>query len=558
MVSEIKSIRDKQITSNTSSEQQRASELTRESAQKEWARLSLFENKNKLLSKDLANLDITDPLLTDEGSPFLDKLVDLKRTYEKTDNDAIGKARMERAKRRMSELTEESDVSKRLLLLIDLTPEWAAQNNLTKDQLGILERRQKQIEIEFDAENLKELREDTSGKELIRIQELPDSEILKIEVSKNSLLTTKSDQQKVLELQRAITTRNQQIEAEALKETRTHWHTTFMDESNRDLLMLTDDETLVKLLGEYTSELAQVRGLKSQEQYIRTLPETVRVFERKKNNYLRDPNLVDIKMETIQRDFPENIAGNSERQQAVLDEQTRQLQEVNKENRAEEKSKIEKEPARLRIDYEKQFTEIMINPNLTRKQIITQTNLLRNKVDDSSDELGDTHFLPLNEKIRNLLNQINSEDPQYSKDWRPLVSKIFNDRVKYTFDEYVFYNTQGGDSTLTNKLRVTRQRAADSEVLHRHMMEQFRENSEQWSLDDVEKYLYDYLGPFAKEVEERLTTITGLEGSATPILNFERLSPKNQMEIDRLTNPSSIRGARLLLRGREPEQPIIN
>ena len=558
MKTEIKSIRDKQMASNTSAEEQRASQLTREAAQKEWAKLSLLENKDALLKLDLTKLDPTNPLLADEGSVFYDRLVELKRTYQKTDNDAIGKLRNDRARRRMSELTGDSEISQALLLLTNLTPEWAVANNISKDQLGELLRRQELVRGNYDEESLKAISEDNSKIELVRIQELPDAEILEIKVSENPLLTNKSDQQKVLDLQRSIVLRNQQIETESLKETRSFWHKTLLAESNRDLLMMTDEESLVKLLGDKTPELAEVRAVRGEEQYIRSLPETVREFERRKYTYLRDPDLASHSIEKIQKDFPDQIEGNTERRQAVLDEQTRQLQEVNNEKRASEKAEKEKEPARLRIDYEKQFTEIMINPNLTRKQIITQTNLLRNKIDDSSDELGDTHFLPLNEKIRNLLKQINSEDPQYSKVWRPHVTKLFNERIKYTFDDYVFYNTQGGDSTLTNKLRVLRQKAADSEVLHRHMMEQFTQNGEQWSLDDVEKYLYDYLGLFSKEVEERLTTITGLEGRADPMLNFERLSPKNQMQIDRLNNPSSIRGATLLLRGRAVEQPTAN
>ena len=87
-------------------------------------------------------------------------------------------------------------------------------------------------------------------------------------------------------------------------------------------------------------------------------------------------------------------------------------------------------------------------------------------------------------------------------------------------------------------------------------MEQFRQNGEQWGLDDVEKYLYDFLGPFAKEVETRLTTLTGLEGNADSMLDIKRLSPTNQMQLDRLTNPSSIKAGKLILRGRVEEQPI--
>ena len=556
MKTEIKSIRDKQMASNTSDEQQRASQLTREAAQTEWARLSLLENKEKLLGLDLTKLDPAHSLLSNEGSVFYDRLVELKRTYQKSDNDATGKVKSERARRTMSELTGESEISKTLLLLTNLTPEWALANNISNDQLGELESRQEQVRGNYDEESLKILGEDNSKIELVRIQELPDDEILAIKVSENPLLTSKSDQQKVLDIQRSIALRNKQIEAESLKETRSFWHKTLLAESNRDLLMLTDEETLVKLLGDRTSALAEVRAVRGEELHIRSLPETVREFERRKYTYLRDPELANHSIDKIQKDFPESIEGNAERQKVVLDEQTRQIQEKKSDKQAEDKAKKDKDPSRLRIDYEKQFTGIIVNPNLTRSQIISQLTSLKTKVDGSSDDLTNTHFIPLNDKISNLLKQINNEDPQYSKVWRPLVTKLFYERVRYTFEDYVFYNTQGGDSTLTNRLRVDRQRAADSEVLHRHMMEQFRQNGEQWGLDDVEKYLYDFLGPFAKEVETRLTTLTRLEvGESKPMLKFE-VSQENQKQIDRLNKSTSKRGAKLILRGRVEEQPI--
>jgi len=546
---EVREIRKEQF-SQKATDRERELKLGREQrAQERFAVLSepTPEKIQKLIDMDLEKLPMNDILKSEEGLPLYNELIDLKRSYIQTRNNATAQAVENRKNRRIQELTQESDISKILLTKINLDDEagvqWARINNMSFDELEMLRRRQTEVLAELGEEGRLEIEQDTSLQELFRILELPDKEILEVTVSTNKKLTKEEHGKKILDLQRQIRERNKTIEQSAEKERRSYWVKEFTDPNQTAFLLGIPDSTLVKLLGEQTPEYQDVIRAKRQAQENLLLPENQKAYNRTMYRLLGEEDLTTYTQEEIESFFPIDVEGNEGRLDRVMSLRLEQVSEKRSEKKAEQKAREALAPENMRMDLEKAFSEIITNsPNLKKAELLKQLKAHSAKVDSNSENLTQTHFTPLNNAVTDLIDQIQSEPDNYTDNWRPIVTQLFNENIKYPFDEYSFLATGADNKEFTTRLRVQRQKAVDMRELHKHMIEKFDdETSESWDRSDVERYLIPYLTKLDEAVQKNIQTITGLEQTGEnpqPLLPFSNLSQEQQATIQEAELPN--------------------
>ena len=309
------------------------------------------------------------------------------------------------------------------------------------------------------------------------------------------------------------------------------------------MLLGVTNQNLEKLLGKESAELQEVMRAKREVERLMLLPENERAMEREMFQYLEDVNLTTYSIETIQQTFAADIPGNQDRARKVLDRRTELIAEERQDAKDRQKAEEALAPENMRMDLEKEFSAIITNsPNLKKAELLRQLKAHSAKVDSNSENLTQKHFTPLNNAVTDLIDQIQSEPDNYTDNWRPIVTQLFNENIKYPFDEYSFLATGADNKEFTTRLRVQRQKAVDMRELHKHMIEKFDdETTESWDRSDVERYLIPYLTQLDEAVQKNIQTITGLEQTGEnpqPLLPFSNLSQEQQATIQEAELPN--------------------
>lgn len=538
---EIRQVRKEQFDQNATKEQKTEKERKEINAIRRFGDLTDPKKAQRLLDMDLGTLRGQDSLMTEEGRPYLDKLISLKRSLSQTASNAEAQAVEQRRSNKKSELTGNDSISKQLLMYVDLEGEagvlFAEKYNMNVGDLEELRDRQKEIGKEYDQTNMDALDSDTSGKELFRILELSDKEILKVKVSRNERLSNEEHKKLVLTRQKDIKSRNETIEQNAEIERRNYLLKELTDPNQVTFLLGTSDTVLEKMLGEQSPQLAEVMGAKREAQRLMLLPENEREFEKKMFEYFEDENLVGYKIEVIQQSFAPDIPGNQERARKVLEKRDEMIQQNRAEDKQKEKDKEELAPQHLRMELEIEFADIILDTSLNKDAMISKLTAHRAKVNTRTEDLTETHHTPLQDQVRDHIEELSKEDSTYSNSWRPLVTKMFNENITYAFDKYVFVGNQSGGEDLTTRLRVKRMMAVDLRQVHRHMRDKFELEGESWTNDNVENYLDPYLEKLDKAVREKIKTLPGLEKTGeqiAPTLDMNNYSPIIQRRFSEL------------------------
>jgi hypothetical protein len=563
--SEIRTIRNDQFQQKATDDQKKES-LNREiKAQKRFTFLAdaTPEGIDRLLKMDLTALREGDSLRTEEGIPLWNELIDLQRHYKQEKTNAEAVARKDRRDRKYSQLNKDNPISKALLMRVDLEGEagvlWAEKNNMSLEDLEYFRLKQKEVLKGYDLDNRDALEKDMSGKELFRILELNDNEILAVEVSRNELLTNEDHGKIVLNLQREIRQRNKTIEDNAEKQRRAYWVKEFTDPNNEALLLGVTNQNLEKLLGKESAELQEVMRVKREVERLMLLPENERAMEREMFQYLEDANLTTYSIETIQQTFAADIPGNQDRARKVLDRRGELIAEERQDAKDRQKAEEALAPDNLRMDLEKEFSDINVKaPSFKKTQLLQALETHRTKINNNQLNLGETHYTPLLTQVTEYIDQINNDTTDYTTNWRSLVTRLFNQNIRYGLDEYNFIEGEGDEKIFTTRLRIQRQQSTDRREVHKHMMQKFQQpDTEKWTLSDVETYLIPYLEELDKTVQTKITSLTGLSETKGPIetfVDFGNLSEDAQSKIQESNLPSEYNDILLFIY--EPQRKI--
>jgi hypothetical protein len=161
-------------------------------------------------------------------------------------------------------------------------------------------------------------------------------------------------------------------------------------------------------------------------------------------------------------------------------------------------------------------------------------------------------------QVTEYIDQINNDTTDYTTNWRSLVTRLFNQNIRYGLDEYNFIEGEGDEKIFTTRLRIQRQQSTDRREVHKHMMQKFQQpDTEKWTLSDVETYLIPYLEELDKTVQTKITSLTGLSETKGPIetfVDFGNLSEDAQSKIQESNLPSEYNDILLFIY--EPQRKI--
>ena len=439
------------------------------------------------------------------------------------EEDAVAAARLQEAAQRRAEggvartgaevvasLDKNTSISRSLLLQTDLTKKWAKENNVTQAQLTILKARKTVVKKEEDDATKEGTAADASATELMRIWDLGDDALIDLDIPRKTPLLNEADKKKAKSLQDAALGRARDQTLIKEKSRRLFWKKKYL--ADIPLLLETSDEDLTKNLGAFTGGLSEVLIVKSKE----TEKITGDPLEHAADRLMYETmgkDITGMTPQTIQDLLPvsgeNSLVSNDKRQQKLQTELLRQRGE-----KASEAAKLKAEQSvhavqRTTNDYYRRISLIRANSELDFTKQITQIQTIQTEAIGTLAE--ENQFRALNAhadaEVKKLVDLRDTEPPTYTKEWRPHVTRWFNEIVKYPFDDLLPYKDPNTptEKMLIERVQVLIRKGVDLTEAHRVAKEKFDKNPD-LTLDEVSAEMTSYLEDVREKVKESLPT----------------------------------------------------
>ena len=491
-------------------------------ALKEYARLAAFENQDKLLAEDLENLAVDHALSTPEGAQSLITLVQLKGRIQVQQAAAEVTRQRQVADSRISLISGNNKTSKSILLLTELTEKFRTDNYLTLEEFENLKILKTQVTEEFEGKAALSKEGRGSATKLLSLSNLPPDELLKEDVE--SLFQNKklneADAQKAMQLQSKAREFVRVRTIEAGKVRVGFWKQKY--EEDIELLVATDVKVLEDHLGAETKEFAAVLALKTKELEKRGRSDAEAAADQALWNLQRSDDIEGWSVKELQDAFPVTgdgaLESNAKRQKDAQAHIKSVIEGHREIARANLKALGVKGIQRLTNSYYRRINEIRADEDLDFDQQIEQIEGLY--LGFYTGLQGAKQYTPLlahaTAKIAEIKELQKAEHPTYTKEWRPHVTRKFNEIVKYPYDRLAFVTTEfPNQKQLINKLQIEVMKGRDLTQTHQSFRELFAKEQEKapeerMDLDAMMEKLEVYLRQAQEQVSERVKPFIGV------------------------------------------------